>query len=413
MGVNRKRVSELNRCPLTPNPFPPKSGGRGAGGRKNGGVPFCSGSPCPRCGGKGSGVRGQRSRPLCNVPCRTGLITAAVCALGLLSAMPAAATPQPPTPEVTPEAAPEPPEVQDARDAYKLGISLIKQGQWSDALAAFERSARLKPAAVTAFNIGYCERALGRFTRARKSFSQALGAGELPADKAVEARGYLAEIESRLVRALTTLSPAGASVAVDGRPLDAAIGDAAHAELVAGTRDPGPPEVVGAPSFTVVLDPGTHVFVVSAPGHPDVVLTRELAPGATATLALALSPPAPPTPTDRPAPAGPARRLGAVIAFGAGGASAVAGAVFGALALKKKGELDGTCPQKNQCPSSEQGTIDAMSTFATVSTIGLTAAVAGAGVGTILLLTGDRPAAPRAGTTLSIGPGYAAVRGWF
>ncbi len=342
---------------------------------------------------------------------------ALACAIGGLLAAPAPAYAGP----AAPDAAPEPPEVQDARDAYRLGISLIKQGQWSDALAAFERSFRLKPDAVTAFDIGYCERALGRFTRARKSFLRALAAPELPADKATEARGYLAEIESRLARAVTTLTPAGARVSVDGRPLDAA----APAELVAGTREPGPPEAVGAPSFTLVLDPGTHVIVVGAPGVPDAVVTRDLAAGTTVTLALAPADkpaaatlaPGPDKPVlapgpEKPAPPRSARRTGEAVAFGLAGTSALVGTVFGALALKNKATLDGMCPQKDQCAIGSQGTIDAMSTFATVSTVALVAAAAGAGVGTFLLLTDDRPA-PRAAMTLSIGPAHAGVRGWF
>jgi tetratricopeptide (TPR) repeat protein len=172
---------------------------------------------------------------------RGGPAAAAICALGWLAAGPAAAGPEPPAPGAVSEA----PEIQDARDAYRLGVSLIKQGQWNDALAAFERSFRLKPDAVTAFNIGYCERALGRLTRARASFRRALAAPELPPDKAAEARGYVAEVESRLSRVVLTLSPAGASVAVDGRPLEVSHdgGDprAPAAELVAGTREPGPP----------------------------------------------------------------------------------------------------------------------------------------------------------------------------
>jgi len=330
---------------------------------------------------------------------------AVVGAIGLLASAPAAAEPAHP--------APEPPEVEDARDAYRLGISLIKQGQWSDALAAFERSLRLRPDGVTAFNVGYCERALGRFTRARKSFLQALASPELPADKGSEARGYLAEIESRLARAVTTLSPAGASVAVDGRPLEAASPD----QLVAGTRDPGPAEAVRASSFTLVLDPGTHVIMVSAPGLPDAVLTRQLAPGATTTLALAPGPAAPVIAPPAPVAAKPAvarspQRTGALVAFGVGGVAAVTGVVFGALALKDKGALDGVCPQMDRCAVGSQGTIDAMKTFSTVSTTGLVAGAAGLATGTILLLAGDTQA-PRGAPALSIGPTGAWVRGAF
>jgi hypothetical protein len=310
----------------------------------------------------------------------------------------------------------EAPDVVAAREAYKLGASLVVQEQWTDALAAFVRSSRLKPHGVTTFNVGYCERALGRLTRARKSFLSALAAPELPDDKAVEARRYLAEIEGRLSRASTTLTPPGAAVSVDGRPLDPA-GVAALPELVAGTRDAGQPEVVSAAKFTLVLDPGTHVIVVSVPGRPDAVVTRDFGRGETTTLALAAGAPpaAAPVALAQRAPAGrSARRVGAAVAFGVGGAAAVVGAVAGALALKDKDDLDGVCPQKASCPVGEQGTINAMKALATVTNVAVPVAVAGVGVGAALLLWDDRRGpASGAALTFTVGPGTAGLRGSF
>ena len=64
----------------------------------------------------------------------------------------------------TSAAAPEEsPQILQARDAFRLGSTLAKQGRWSDALAAFERSARLKEHPVTTYNLAYCARALGQF----------------------------------------------------------------------------------------------------------------------------------------------------------------------------------------------------------------------------------------------------------
>jgi len=333
---------------------------------------------------------------------RARVAAAVAGALCWLAAAPALAAAAPPA---------EAPEVEDARDAYRLGSLLVKQGQWSDALAAFERSARLKPDAVTAFNLGYCERALGRFTRARKRFQAAVEAPELPADKASEARGYLAEIESRLSRAVITLDPASATVAVDGRPLEA--GEPGRTERVAGTREPGPPEVVGVVSFTLVLDPGAHVIVVGAPGLPDAVVTRTLAPGATVILALAPGAATVVADTgprgDPPGAARSPRRLGAILAFSAGSVASVVGAVSGALVLADKHTLAGVCPTRDQCASSAQGTIAALRTFSAVSTAGLVTAAAAAGVGAVLLLGDGRSGPAPTALTLSIGPAHAGL----
>ena len=58
----------------------------------------------------------------------------------------------------------EDPNVERAREAFRLGSTLARQGQWQDALSAYERSAELRPHAVTTYNIGYVERALGHLT---------------------------------------------------------------------------------------------------------------------------------------------------------------------------------------------------------------------------------------------------------
>jgi hypothetical protein len=310
------------------------------------------------------------------------------------------------------------PKIEEARDAFRIGNTLAKQAQWTEALSAFERSARLRPHAVTTYNIGFCERALGHYTRAKRSLTRALAApgNELPEALAAEARGYLAEIEHRLSRAVVTLSRPGATVSVDGRPLEAAGGKPSHPELVAGTREPGPAEPVGAPVFDLFIDPGTHVIVVGVPGAADTVVTREFTPGATLSLAVgpaeaAATPKAPPPP---PA-GGSGRRTGAIVSFALGGAFAIAGGTFGGLALKDKSALDGLCVPKNRCPASAQGTIDGMNTFATVSTITLGAALAGVGVGVVLLVTsgGAAPRAPAAAISPWIGPGSAGLRGSF
>jgi hypothetical protein len=296
--------------------------------------------------------------------------------------------------------------VEQAREAFRVGSALAKEGQWVDALAQFERSARLRPHAVTTYDIAFCERALGRYTRARRSFGRSLSAppGEMPAPLAAEARGYLAEIESRLARAVTTLSPEGAAVAVDGRPLEVASADAVHVELVAGTRDPGPAEPVSARSFHLVLDPGTHIIVVRAPGAPEAVVTLAFSAGATVPLALGAVMPPPPQVV-----ATPPRRRGAVAAFSVGALGLAISAIFGGLALRRRSELEGVCVLT--CPHTEQPSVDAMNVFAGASTAGAVVAGAGAALGTFLWVT-VAPGAPGA-ATLSVGPSGLGIRASF
>ena len=192
---------------------------------------------------------------------RRGAAIALACALASSAASPARAQQPPPAAGNAPPAvdgAPADPKIAEARDAFRIGSTLAKQAQ--SVATRWPRSSAPPGSAhaVTTYNIAFCERALGRYARARKSFARAIAApgGELPEALATESRGYLAEIDQRLVRAVIALTRPGAALAVDGRPLESGGGAPAHPTLVAGTRDPGPAEAVKAASFDLLLESG-------------------------------------------------------------------------------------------------------------------------------------------------------------
>ncbi len=171
------------------------------------------------------------------------------------------------------------PNVIEARAEYVRGNELAKSTQWAQALAAFERSNQLKPHPLTTYNMGVCERALGRFTRAHALFVAALASvdtapGQMPQSRIEEARGYTKEIEDALVRLDVRLDPADVAVAVDGRPL-VFTGDTA----TAGVAPPAAPQAAPRATFPLVIDPGTHVFRFVAKGHADVLVTKTYAAG--------------------------------------------------------------------------------------------------------------------------------------
>jgi hypothetical protein len=191
-----------------------------------------------------------------------------------------------------PEAAAAEPEIEQARALYLEGLRLVKLAQWSEALAAFERSSELRPHAMTIYNIGACERALGRYTRARQRFQDALHrdreSSELPPSIVTEAGGFIAEINRLLVRITLQIEPAGAGLVVDGRPLVASSETAARASFVAGIRAPGPGTPAPRGAFEVVVDPGPHVITLSRKGYSDVVVNRSFVPGQRVSLRLEL-----------------------------------------------------------------------------------------------------------------------------
>jgi hypothetical protein len=181
------------------------------------------------------------------------------------------------------------PEVQKARAEFVAGTDHVKSAHWGEALASFERSAALRPHALTTYNIGACERALGRYTRARQTLQKAMdaneasGARELPRSFADDARRWTKEIDGILVRASVTLTPPDAVLLVDGAPL-VREGDALVAGLPAGDQAVTSP---GA-RFRLVIDPGVHILALSRTGFANGAVTKTLAPGSTPELALDL-----------------------------------------------------------------------------------------------------------------------------
>jgi hypothetical protein len=183
----------------------------------------------------------------------------------------------------------EDPSVTRARQRFVEGAALVRKAQWAEALAAFEESAQKRPHPVTTFNIAACERALGRYTRARRLFELARREpqGELPPSLQEEARGLIAEIDHNLVQLEVTVDPPNASLLVDGRPAE--VKPDAPGIAVAGTLDPGPGAVVLGGRFTLELDPGQHVITLAQKGYANLLLNRSFAAGSRGMLPLTLA----------------------------------------------------------------------------------------------------------------------------
>ena len=339
-----------------------------------------------------------------------------------------------PTTAAPAPAGPEPERAAEAREVFKLGATLARQGQWSDALAAFERSAGLVDHPVTVYNIGYVERALGRYTLALTHLEESLAASEgtaarLPEDLEQQAKAYIAELQSRLARIEVTVDP-GLAVAIDGRPLSAG---PQTSVLVAGIAPSGPGAEPPARSFQLWIDPGSHVIVLNRVDGAQHVVRVQYATGAAETLTLAWPATAPSAPAAAPAPgsaadrnvtvrsSGITPRTWAYAAYGVGGAGVITGAVFGTMALLKHRSLEKDCPDK-RCPHlSQQAEIDSMERDAMIADIGWIVAGVGAAAGTLVLLyaaeSGEDAAADSArlvrGVEVGVGPGAVRVSGRF
>lgn len=158
-----------------------------------------------------------------------------------------------------------------ARSEFVAATDHVKNARWGEALAAFERSAELRPHPLTTFNIGACERALGRYARARATLEKALAANESGAKRELapsfvaDAKKWIEDIDRLLVHAAIVVRPPDATVLVDGTPVPTANGRAA-----------------------LVLDPGAHLFSVSRAGFVNATVNESFVPGSSPEVVLDL-----------------------------------------------------------------------------------------------------------------------------
>ena len=182
-------------------------------------------------------------------------------------------------------------EVAQAREDFAQGADLANDAQWGAALASFERSAKVRPHAWTTYNIGVCERALGQYVRARRTFARALDErrpdADLPEATAADTKRLIAEIDRIVATLDVTLEPGDASITVDGQALEVATpGD--RPTLVASTLPASAGKPPPAPRFLLVLDPGAHVFLIAREGFANAVHTETARPGERRALRLAV-----------------------------------------------------------------------------------------------------------------------------
>ncbi len=178
------------------------------------------------------------------------------------------------------------PKVQ-ARADFVRGADLVKDASWAEALSAFEASYARMPHAVTRFNMGICERALGKLTRAIHSFRLAIEDPALPAGLRADAQRFLVELDAAVVRVDMKFNETPTVILLDGSPL----ARDRDGWFVAGLLPPGPPPLdapLAPASFSVIMDPGPHVLVAQRSGFRDLTHRASMARGSHIELSLSL-----------------------------------------------------------------------------------------------------------------------------
>jgi hypothetical protein len=154
-----------------------------------------------------------------------------------------------------------------ARDLFREGAALAERGDWKGALDRYERSAKIKRAALTLYNLGIAQAENGYLLDAIATFHDFLAEPVDPATaRYVEpVRATVPKLEARLAHVEFTVTPKGTTVAVrvDGRELT-------------------------TPAKPTAVDPGVHQIVAVAAGFGEVRETIALPEGGHAAVSLDL-----------------------------------------------------------------------------------------------------------------------------
>jgi hypothetical protein len=98
-------------------------------------------------------------------------------------------------------------------------------------------------------------------------------------------KAYLDEFDRLIVRVAVRLDPASATLTIDGRPL---VPGEAPDTYLAGVAAAGVGAPLGKAAFTVLLDPGSHLFRGVREGHEDALVSKSYRPGEKSSLDLHL-----------------------------------------------------------------------------------------------------------------------------
>ncbi len=311
-------------------------------------------------------------------------------------------------------------DIESARQAYNDGIALRDKGDMKGALEKFRAAHALGNTPITGLELCKTYAALAQPVEARET---CLGVARLPVQAAETGRSQEARAEA-------------------ARVADEVKAKIAQLKLVITNVPPGREPTVTVDGVTIpsaalaqprAVNPGVHVVVAKVGSGGETRATFEAREGAVQDLELAVQPP----PADEPPPvAGPGAGTGttpppekkssgvAKLGFIVAGIGGGIGLIAGGVALSKKGDLDGNCPNQ-QCGRDYHDELDSARSWGTVSTVSFVIGGIGLGIGILGSLsgtssktsgTGAAPVKPRAeGPTFTpvLGLGAGGVHGTF
>lgn len=118
-------------------------------------------------------------------------------------------------------AAPEPPDVEEARRRFDRGVKLYSEGDFTLAVIEFERAYELVSNYRVLYNIGQVSIQLRQYAKARQALEQYLteGQGEIEEGRLAEVQADVDMLKSRTAKLTVTTNVAKARVFLDGKLL--------------------------------------------------------------------------------------------------------------------------------------------------------------------------------------------------
>lgn len=302
--------------------------------------------------------------------------------------------------------------VSAARSLAQEGVALFDRGDYAGAQEKLVRADELVHLPTTGLMVARTLEKLGRWVEASEKYL-AVTRIELAKDandaqvtakaKAEAERGALvAKLPSLTVRLDPSL--AGAEVALDGKPMPAAL---------VGVKLPANPgdHVVTATRGAEKVE--AKVAAVEAKSA-EVVLRGDPNAPKPAVVAPPAAPPSP-APVAPAASGGSALRTAGYVALGVGGASIVAGAVLGGMTFASKSKLESEGCDASGCPRSAESDLSKHDALRAASMGTLYGGVGVAAVGVVLLLVAPKDASRSSGRAIApwVGAGDVGVRGTF
>lgn len=272
-----------------------------------------------------------------------------------------------------------------ARALGQEGIKLADAGNCPEAIDRLQRAEKLFHAPTTLARLGECQIATGKIVEGTESLNrvirESLAANAPPPFFAAQERAKTLYAEAKPKIAMLKIAVAGGQgaepvVTIDGEHVP-------NANL--NTNRPTNPGAHTIEATAVGYKKATAKVTLTEGGSDSVALTLEVDPNAAKPTTESPQAPLAPPKTE---PEKKSSLIPPLVAFGVGAVGLGVGAIFGAMALGEKGQLDDLCPTKSTCQASATDSIDAGKTYGTVSTIGFVVGGVGVVAGAVMLATG-------------------------